>query len=511
MQVKGVTQIINQQIISTQEEPVKCSFGIVNQTKLNYEKFTALQKKAISKLLQRPASDTSFITPKGKFRIHYTKTGIDAPGYDLNELAKAVDSSYNYEVNILGYPPPPKDSGEGGDDLYDIYIQNLSSEYGYTEFENPITNITYTSFMVIDNDFSGDNYHTHGIDGARVTVAHEMHHAIQIGNYIYRASDNYYYELTSTAMEEFVYNDINDYYYYMGSYFRNPQQTFNNTHNINNGYDLAIWNIYLKDRFGVDIIKRTWQLLPNERALQAISDAIQETGSSLKIEFNNFGIWTYFTDGRAVPNKYFKEAAKYPLLNPTIITSSINVNSEPVSNNFFQYNNFTPTNKDSVVTLVTNCDLQGALGSSITILPFTYTLSSQQINGGKKIGEGFYSKLESADANKIALLMESNVLTGYVSIEEIDYAYPQPFRYSQNSFLNFPASATESGSGEIYIYNISMNLVYSSHSNIIVTDKIVMQWNGLDSSNKKLGTGVYIYVTKCGDNIKKGKFVIYND
>ena len=90
------------------------------------------RKKVISSLLQRPTSDTSFVTPKGWFRIHFQKTGYDAPLYDLKELARAADSSYNYEVNFLKYPPPPKDFGKSSingnpDDLYDIYIQNLGT------------------------------------------------------------------------------------------------------------------------------------------------------------------------------------------------------------------------------------------------------------------------------------------------------------------------------------------------------------------------------------------------
>ena len=56
--------------------------------------------------------------------------------------------------------------------------------------------------MMIDNDFT--SYFSSGINGARVTVAHEFHHSIQGGNYIFRPEDTFFYEITSTAMEEFV-------------------------------------------------------------------------------------------------------------------------------------------------------------------------------------------------------------------------------------------------------------------------------------------------------------------
>ncbi len=499
--VKGLPQTNDQQIISDESEVIKCGFGVINQVKQNYDNFSLQQKKTISSMLQRPAADTSFVTPKGRFRIHYRKNGNDAPLYDLKDLAIAADSTYNYEINILGYPVPPNDDGAGGDNLYDIYIQNLpTGQYGFTEFEKSITEFTYTSFMVIDNDF-GNGYYTHGIDGARVTLAHEFHHAIQIGNYIYRSSDNYFYELTSSSMEEIVFNDINDYYYFMDSYFRNPQRAFASF----DGYGLAIWNLFLRDRFGVNIIKKIWELMPNKRALLAFGDAIQQMGSDFKVEFNKFGQWTYFTNKRTQPSKYFKEASSYPLVNPMVITGTITVHSEAVSNNFFQMNNTVSGVRDSLVMLVSNCDVEGGISSPSPTLAFTYSLSTQPISEGKQVSSNYYSKLLPVNT----MLVELNILTGLFSFAEIDYAYPQPFSYSKNSQLVIPVFPSPDGTATLNIYSVDMSLIYSRQMSIDVSGKIL--WNGLDQNNKKLGTSVYIYVTESGGQIKKGKIIIYND
>ncbi len=46
----------------------------------------------------------------------------------------------------------------------------------------------------------------------------------------------------------------------MSSYFRNPATPMP----LNDGYNLAIWNIYLEKRFGFDILKHQWELIPNK-------------------------------------------------------------------------------------------------------------------------------------------------------------------------------------------------------------------------------------------------------
>ena len=516
MQLRGIKIQNKIKQVTLSNQPEKCGFGIINDVKLNYAKFPPEQQKTIAELLNRPTTDTSIVTSNGKIRIHFNKTGPDSPTYDLNELSKAADSSYNFEVNIIGFPPPPKDNGAGGDDCYDIYIQSLGSGfYGYTELDQPIGDSTYTTFSVIDYNF-GQEYYTHGITAAKVTVAHEFHHGIQMGNYIFRPADRYFHELTSVSMEKFVFDDIDDYIGYLGEYFSMPDNSFSS----NNGYDLAIWNLFLKERFGFGIIKRTWELMPKERAIQTIGDAIQEKGSNFKVEFNTFGQWTYFTNERAIPGKYFKDAAKYPLIQPLQTIpfvkqgSSVTVNSEAVSNNFLFFNDNTNGSSNLIVSIISNCNISGDINYPYAVLPFTYNISSQQNAGQQKIVDGYYSNLVSS---AVFLLSESDIFNnipvdnGNITSSEIDYVFPQPFRYSKNSEICFPITPNGEDVAELYIYSINMNLVYSGQQRIIATDKIVEEWNGIASNGRRLATGVYFYVTKSNGQLKKGKFVVFND
>ncbi len=515
LRIKGVIVGDRKVVNSYFNNDVKCGFGVVNLVRENFERFTLKQKIILSQLVTRPKTDTSVITSSGKFRIHFNKTGLHSPKYDLREFVLAVDSAYNFEVNILNYPPPPNDFGEGGDEKYDIYIQNLSGGlYGYTESETEIGNRIYTSYIVIDNDFS-DTY-TKGINGAKVSIAHELHHAIQIGNYILRNEDQFFHELTSTSMEEFVFDNINDYYSYLPSFFNNPQRAFP----YNNGYNLAIWNIFLKNRFGFDIIKRSWELLRTERALNAIADAIFEYGSTFKNEFALFGQWIFFTNYRTVPNKYFKEAENYPLIKPLIKleftspSTMTEINTEPVSTNFLFFINNNKAEPDTFVAIISNADITQGVEDLNQKLNLKYILSDQNSYDFKKIIDNYFSKIE---CNNSFLIAESYILNnklineGQISTSDIVYAFPQPFTYSKDDFIYFPAIKTKSGYANLFVYSVDMDLIYTGEHKIYSSDKTVVKWDALTNEKKKLSSGVYFYIVKSGENVTKGKFVIIND
>ena len=514
LRIRGISDPSVTHVLGDSKEPVKCSFGIVNSIKLNYNNFSAKQKIVLAPMLQRPTTDTSFVTPSGKFRIHFNKTGSNAPGYDLKEFAKAADSSYNYEVNILKYPAPPADFGAGGDDLYDIYLKDLpGDEYGSTYSEQDLGGDKFSTYVIMDNDFSGSRYSTNGIAAARVTIAHELHHAIQMGNYVYRLADGFYHEATSTAMEEFVFDDVNDYYSYINSkFFDIPNKQIT----AYEGYGHAILNIFLRDRFGISIIKEIWEEMPNMRAVEAFSTVLSRHNTSLKVEFNFFGLWCYFTGSRYVPGKYFEEAENYPLIKTAMSvpfvkpTTTLKITAAPVTNNFYEFID----SNNRLFSIITNVDVQSSVNSPTTSISLDYSISSSASSGFRKLTNNYYSKISASD---LTLLAETNILNdiplnpNQVSVETSSFPYPQPFKYSEHQYLYLPATLNGGSTADLYVYTPDMSLVYSGQKRIVATEKIVLLWDAKDSNQHKLATGVYFYVIKCGEDIIKGKFVIYND
>ncbi len=496
---------------------IKCSTDIANSIRMNLNNYPDNQRMILKKLLERPKTDTSIISPSGFFRIHFDTVGTQAPTYSVYELAKAFDSSYNFEVNYLGYPPPPSDNGAGGDNRYDIYVQNLNGDYGFTQPEDTITQGSnkYYSFIEIQNDFS--DFFTKGINAARVTAAHELHHAIQFGNYINRyATDGFFYELTSTSMEHFVYPTIPDYLNYLRYYFNYPNKPFS-TMDSEREYALCIWNFMLQKEFGFEIIKRQWELMPSMRALDCINQSLIENGSSFYNESKNFGTWCYFTNYRTKANEYFMDAIDYPLIHLTstipfnTAIKTIQLNSQATSNNYLSFTNNNLL--DTLVVIISNSDVKNGEDNSSNIFPFTFTLADHYLSNGMKLSDQYFSKIdvEVPSVWSVSAILNNNILNG-ISLDVYDYSFPSPFIYGKNQFAYFPVEPNPLGSAELNIYTIGLKLYFSSYEMIdYVNGQKVIKWNCMDQKNEKLPSGIYIYVIKSGDNLSKGKLVILNE
>ena len=103
-------------------------------------------------------------------------------------MGEAAEQAWTRET-ALGFPPPPADDGDGaergGDARYDLYVCDLAShdlgELAATVADPPGSGFSY---IVVDNDYAPAEVApltTTGAEQLRVTVAHELFHAIQIG------------------------------------------------------------------------------------------------------------------------------------------------------------------------------------------------------------------------------------------------------------------------------------------------------------------------------------------
>ena len=245
-----------------------------------------------------PADATSTTAAAGKYRIHYTTTTTADSGRNVHQtqesfvtsLKTVIDTVYASEITTMGYSLPPDD----GNAEFDIYIMNCGSAaiYGYVavdDIDAPVGDGNeYTSFMVIDNDFS--EFQNTPIDSMRVTFAHEFHHAIQNG--INGLASAWYYETTATWIEEQVYDSINDNRQYLSSFFNNPERSLDTT-DPNETYQYSTWlfNEYLASKWTPEIIKDIWTALDPDGSyvpLDAVMSVIVAKGSTCKDTFTDF-------------------------------------------------------------------------------------------------------------------------------------------------------------------------------------------------------------------------------
>ena len=330
------------------------------------------------------------------------------------------------------------------------------------------------------------------------------------------SDDEFFYELSATAMEHFVFKTIKDYLQYLPTYFNDTQKSFAVNGTIEE-FALGIWNIYQNDRFGPGIIVKEWELMDQMRAMDAINKAIQIYGSTFAAELNNFAIWMYYTNYRTIPGQYFEDARFYPLVKPLSRLnynpgSTIQLTAGPSSNSFVTIIN--PAVNDTLVTIITNSDVQNANNNTHSSYPFSFILYDHPVNNAAKINNNYF--IEFSTSNSIywttsEILNNSIVRSGQSLAGQLSSPFPSPFNYSKNTFLYIPADLGNNVNVQFNIYSIAMELIFSSFQKLsLYLDQNVIKWNGRNENNEKLSSGVYIYTIKSGDTKIIGKFAIIN-
>jgi hypothetical protein len=235
----------------------------------------------------------------------------------------------------------------------------------------------------------------------------------------------------------------------------------------------------------------------------------------------------YFTNYRSVPGKYFEEGVNYPLVEPTSIvqftppSQTLNMSSRPAAHSFITF--VVSSNNDSLVTIVSNGDVQNSVNGLNNFFDFSYTLYSDSSSGERFLTENYSSDFE---AEYPAFWSVSEILNNIVVREDdainkpsnntLDYAYPSPFEYGKSYLFGplifFPISAELGEAVDFNVYTSGMELVYNSEETIkfLPGEQVGVIWNAMDDNSEKLASGVYIYVIQKGDGITKGKVVIFN-
>ena len=512
--IKEIENYIQSRINGT---PVKetghCAFRHQLDLKLNLQRLSPQLKKRAVQLLSEPERQQSVVSPSGHFTLHFDISGYHAvPPEDSlgNGIPDYIDSAmvifdhvWDVEINRLGFQPPPAPDG-GARENYHVYFSKSYEYYGWTTPDQQISTsrgTTYTSFLEINANFFKTNFYTGGLDAMRVTAAHEFNHAIQLG-YNLRTDefinypDLFFLEMTSTWLEDYVYNEVNDYYFYLDSFIPNIDRIkFNATYN-NYDYANALYLHMLEKKYGAKIVPEIWGQIVEYEAIPAINSVLARKASSFGRLQNEYAVWLYFTGERSISGSYFPEAAFYPMLLPAGGQDEIEQDLDglrmrhvqiDLQGNMLYKAKITANNKRGFLNHISDTGLSGA---------------------AVKFGQ--YQSFYQPENTKQCVVVLSNPADE--SIDGIRYnvnlhgpvAGPNPLKVKKNgqqlTFYNVPDHST------IYVYTLNGRFLAKLHS---VTDgRSQVVWEMKDKHGQRLASGIYIYVIRYGGHEIIGKFAV---
>jgi hypothetical protein len=525
-----------------------CATIVLTEARQNLHLFSPEQQAILNEILQRPKLPQFYISSDRRFKIHYAETGVDAvPSEDLDgsgvpdfveEVAKAFEKSYQVEVVQLGYREHPADNGIDGPE-FDVYIEELGSRlYGFTQGEGAVPETPQkdlVSYIVIDNDFS--RHFTKGIRGAQVTAAHEYFHAIQFGyRNFFNDDEKFYYELGSVWMEDVVYDDVNDYYQYLPTFFQRPDIPFNMFDAAWHYLGEALCNHFLVKKYerndgGFNIIRRTWELMQSDvLVLDAIDLALKEKGSGFANDFLEFAFWNYFTGSRANPTSFYEEGAAYPEITfngEFELAADISVVDSSLSLSYKYYKFTTGLSEEFSITGTLSEPENWGFAVITQALDSQPNLHLVNLLAGKNLGFLPSSSeiivipvnLQIVDKENLSLL-SSNYLTFRFDLRKgplefpdengIFRIFPNPFIVGQHQRIFFDFTPSESQDVEVNIFSSDGRIVKKARLQEMGSflSQSNFSWNGKNENDEIVSSGIYIIQLRQGSFVDIKKFAV---
>lgn len=476
----------------------------------------------------RPVLHTSRPSPSGRFRIHFDTTGTNAPalltpagvpipgtaGAFVDSTGAIFDEVWHRIVNGYQFLPPPPDTA-GGDAAYDVYLEALTPGlFGELVPEGlslpGAPNERYVSHLVVDNDFAG--LRTSGLDGLRITAAHEFFHAVQVGAYgIWDTREYYFYELSSVWMETVLFPSIEDYLLDVPDYFALfPGASFA-TYNMKfRGYERSVFALYLGQRFGQDAMRQAWDEVSRERVLPALDRMLRSRGSSLREAFREFSVWNYFTADRADTRRSYAQGARFPRMAPAVIASwsppgiSLSYGLEPLSHATLVVR--TPT--DTLSLLVVNAD-----AASAGIVPLPRPMATAQLTDeepaipAQQISGGFWLATVVEEQGK--WFSDAFSATGRGEVPPtVQRPWPSPWLLTKDIDLVLPVSVVDGALVRVDFVSSGAGVVSTGERAMEMQRGMRVVRVPVADVRHRLGSGVYVVVIRAGSDQETWKVAV---
>lgn len=457
----------------------------------------------------------TYTSPSGKFVLTYQTAGDDAvPATDSNsnnvpdyieEAGIAADSAYSYLVQTLGFGDPIPEGS-----TYDISFEDLQSVYGFAETiggEGPGTRI------VVENDFVGfpenDDPDGDQIGALRVTIAHEFKHAIQFAQNNFNGDSDLWAEMDATLIEEVVYDQVNDYYNYLGGsgdVFGNPGVTV-----IPGSYEDITWALFFHEKFGSDFWPGAWSRIENSVTDVPLLDAVDQELTSRELDYTESLLelysWHFASGAYNNVNFGFDESLFYPTPNVQrtdtqigdVMSSDISlgrlasylVNVKPPSNQTGDVSIILDTDSPDIALAVVAIFKNGSVSFEYAEPEGEFMVVSKGWAWSDIDRIGAVVLNENRTASKTFRIRISDTFSTSAFVEdtkpkvtELKQNYPNPF----NPSTTIPVSISEFQKVKVDVYDMTGRLVRSVYNGTLPTGNHTLSVNLED-----LASGVYIY------------------
>ncbi len=498
----------------------RCGFRFRAMVQRYYDRLSpSLQQQLMDhEMLVAPTRSHEITSPSGHFSLHYDTDGRHAvsvkdengnriPDY-IDSAAVILDHVWQVEIDQMGFRPPPDQNGKPVK-TYHVYFSNFNY-YGLTNFDldrdiAALPGKNYTSYMELHNNYDSDIFYTRGMDGLRVTAAHEFHHAIQLGYNFRFEKDLFFMEMTSTWLEDVVYDQINDYYFYLESFFNkfsnNPVASRDNSKAFD--YDIGFFpyanSLYLhmlEKLHSPQIVVECWDVIKDTTALAALEVVLQRRQSSFRRSHNVYANWLYFTGERSRSQQCFPEGRHYPEL--AIPTGDESAAEKDLDRLKTRHLRLAPHDEKLLDVVLKADHSQGMFNHLVND---EATIDPQPFNGAQSL------YLNSDD--DVVLVMTNS---GRTKLSALDYSTvpakirpgPNPVKvhsgFDKVTFFNVPAQSV------IKVYTLNGREVQRLQSGGTQSGKL--NWNLRDRFGKRIATGVYLYIVQTGQDTYNGKIAV---
>jgi len=325
-----------------EEPPAKCGTALLAELQRNRAQLDPDTRQLLDATLARAEAPGTSSYTTAHFRIEYATSGPDAPiAADVapangvpdfvEQTGIACEQAWATEVATLGYTAPAIANGQSA--RYPVTYQ-AQDAYGYTfvisgQQTEMVLHPSYAGFPFND-DPEGDV-----IGALRVTVAHELKHAIQR---MYTPwTEGFWLELDAVWIEDVVFDQVNDYV----NFIRGPESPFTapQTSLIAGGsgsYEDCNWEFYLTETLGYGFMHAFWErrrAISPEPPLSTYQQVLGQLGPGFDAAFGEYEAWNFASGERATPGFGYEEAASYPTTPAVFVHDSLPVPPTPFAVN----------------------------------------------------------------------------------------------------------------------------------------------------------------------------------